>query len=41
MIVEVLDGLAANGPDGNGEVETRVRERAEALCRAFPIYEGL
>ncbi len=41
LIVEVLDGLAANGPEGNGAVEASVRERAEALCRAFPIYDGL
>ena len=38
LIVEVLDGLAANGPDGNGEVEESVRARAQALCDRFPIY---
>ena len=37
MILEVLDGLAAN-PDDNGAVERRVRERVEALCARFPIY---
>ncbi len=37
MIVEVLDGLAAN-PDGNGEVEARVRDRVVELCSRFPIY---
>jgi glycine hydroxymethyltransferase len=41
MIVEVVDGLAAKGEDGNGDVEARVRERAIALCRRFPIYAGL
>lgn len=38
LIVEVMDGLAANGEDGNAEVEARVRDRAVALCRRFPIY---
>jgi glycine hydroxymethyltransferase len=41
MIVEVVDGLAANGPEGNGGIEAAVRERAIALCRRFPIYPGL
>jgi glycine hydroxymethyltransferase len=38
MIAEVLDGLAANGVDGNQEVEARVKEKAVNLCRRFPIY---
>ncbi len=37
MIVEVLDGLAAN-PDANGDTENGVRERVLALCKRFPIY---
>jgi glycine hydroxymethyltransferase len=41
LIVEVLDGLAANGPDGNGEVEARVKDKVKMLCGRFPIYEGL
>ncbi|UWQ98901.1 serine hydroxymethyltransferase [Rhodobacteraceae bacterium S2214] len=40
-IVEVVDGLAANGPDGNGEVEAKVRAEVEALCDQFPIYPEL
>ncbi len=40
MILEVLDGLAANGEDGNGDVENRVREQAIALTGRFPIYTG-
>ena len=40
-IVEVLDGLAANGPEGNGDVETAVKEKVEALCGRFPIYPNL
>ncbi len=39
-IVEVLDGLAANGPEGNSAVEKDVREKVRALCERFPIYEG-
>ena len=37
LIVEVLDGLAAN-PDDNGAVEQRVRAEVERLCARFPIY---
>ncbi|MDG1115677.1 MAG: serine hydroxymethyltransferase [Flavimaricola sp.] len=40
-IVEVVDGLAANGEDGNAEVEDKVRAEVEALCDRFPIYPGL
>jgi len=38
LIVEVLDGLAKNGDAGDGQIEARVREKATALCRRFPIY---
>ncbi|MGI9452061.1 MAG: serine hydroxymethyltransferase, partial [Geminicoccaceae bacterium] len=38
MIAEVLEGLAANGPDDNRGVEAKVKEEAVALCRRFPIY---
>ena len=41
MIVEVVDGLAANGEDGNGAVEMAVKAKVEALCARFPIYETL
>ena len=37
MIVEVLDGLAAN-PDDNRAVEDRIRAEVESLCARFPIY---
>jgi glycine hydroxymethyltransferase len=40
MILEVLDGLAAN-PDDNAPVEQRVRERVRRLCARFPIYPTL
>ena len=38
MIADVLDGLAANGPEGNGAVEAGVRARVTALTERFPIY---
>lgn len=40
-ITEVVDGLAANGADGNGAVEEKVRGEVAALCARFPIYPGL
>ncbi len=40
-IVEVTDGLAANGEDGNDAVETKVRGEVEAMCARFPIYASL
>ncbi|QQA43295.1 serine hydroxymethyltransferase [Pelagovum pacificum] len=40
-IVEVVDGLAANGDEGNADVEAKVKAEVEALCEKFPIYPGL
>jgi glycine hydroxymethyltransferase len=40
-IVEVTEGLAANGEDGNGAVEAKVKAEVEALCDRFPIYPNL
>ena len=40
MILEVLDGLATNGPDGNAQVEQAVRRKVGELCARFPIYQG-
>ena len=40
-IVEVVDGLAANGEDGNAHVEAAVRAKVATLCAQFPIYPGL
>jgi len=37
LIVEVLNGLVANGDD-NAAVESSVRARVEDLCRRFPVY---
>ena len=38
MIADVLDGLAANGAEGNAQVEADVRARVTALTARFPIY---
>ncbi|MDB4111083.1 serine hydroxymethyltransferase [Yoonia sp.] len=40
-IVEVTEGLAANGEDGNGAVEDKVKSEVEAMCDRFPIYPKL
>lgn len=40
-IVEVVDGLAANGEEGNAEVEAKVRSEVQALCAQFPLYPSL
>ncbi|QYK43195.1 MAG: serine hydroxymethyltransferase [Paracoccaceae bacterium] len=41
LIVEVVDGLAAHGEDGNSTVEEAVKAKVAALCARFPIYPGL
>ncbi|MFC3703154.1 serine hydroxymethyltransferase [Devosia honganensis] len=38
LIIEVLDGLKANGEDNNGAVEAGVREKVKLLTDRFPIY---
>jgi glycine hydroxymethyltransferase len=38
-ILEVLDGVAKNGPEGNQAVEKAVREKVKKLCARFPIYD--
>ncbi|WGV16199.1 serine hydroxymethyltransferase [Fuscovulum ytuae] len=40
-ITEVVDGLAANGEEGNAAVEAKVKAEVEALCHRFPIYPNL
>ncbi len=40
-IIEVVDGLAANGEDGNADVEAKVRAEVDAMCANFPIYPNL
>ena len=38
LIAEVLDGLAANGEEGNAAVEQAVKAKAHELTARFPIY---
>ena len=38
LIAKVLDGLAANGEEGNAAVEAEVRNAVRGLCAQFPIY---
>jgi glycine hydroxymethyltransferase len=38
LIIEVLDGLAKNGEEGNARVETTVKRRVQMLTGRFPIY---
>ena len=40
-IIEVVDGLAANGEEGNAEVEERVKAEVAAMCARFPMYPNL
>ena len=40
-IVQVVDGLAANGEDGNADVEAQVRQEVSTLCTQFPLYPNL
>ena len=40
-IVEVVDGLAANGEAGNAGVEAKVRAEVAELCARFPLYDTL
>jgi len=41
MVADVLEGLSANGEEGNGAVEAEVKQRVRALCARFPIYQDL
>jgi glycine hydroxymethyltransferase len=38
LVVETLDGLAANGEEGNAAVEASVKQRVHELTRRFPVY---
>lgn len=40
-IVEVVDGLAKNGDEGNSAVEAKVKAEVKALCAKFPMYPTL
>ena len=41
LIIEVLDGLAANGEENNSAVEAQVRAKVKTLTDRFPIYGQL
>ena len=41
LIAEVVDGMARNGDEGDGQIEQRVRDRVAELCDRFPIYPEL
>lgn len=41
LIAEVVDGLAKNGPEGDAQIEGRVRGKVGELCDAFPVYPGM
>ena len=40
-IVEVVEGLAVNGEEGNGAVEAKVKAEVAEMCARFPIYPNL
>ncbi|WP_319546765.1 serine hydroxymethyltransferase [Ruegeria conchae] len=40
-IIEVVDGLAANGEEGNAAVEAKVKAEVAELCAKLPIYPNL
>ncbi|RJE88003.1 serine hydroxymethyltransferase [Paracoccus onubensis] len=40
-IVEVVDGLAANGEENNAAIEDKVRAEVAELCARFPLYPDL
>jgi len=41
LIVEVVDALAASGPEGDPDVEASVKARVRTLCEHFSLYPGL
>ena len=41
MIIEVVDGLASNGAENNGEIEAAVAAKVADLCAKFPMYPNL
>lgn len=41
LIIEVVEGLAANGAEGNSAVEEKVRAEVATLCAGFPLYPDL
>jgi len=39
MTMAVIDGLAANGEEGNAKIESAVREETHDLVSRFRIYD--
>lgn len=39
-IIEVMDGLVANGEEGNAAAEQGVRMRVHDLCKKYPLYSA-
>ena len=40
-IIEVVDGLAINGKEGNHAVEEKVKSEVALLCAKYPLYPNL
>jgi glycine hydroxymethyltransferase len=40
LITQVIDGLAKNGAEGDGQIEEAVRAEVAELCARFPVYPG-
>ena len=40
-IIEVVDGLAKNGEEGNSTVEEKIKSEVATLCSKYPIYPNL
>ena len=40
-IIEVVDGLAENGEEGNSAVEEKVKSEVAILCAKYPLYPNL
>ena len=40
-IVEVVDGLAAHGEDGNAAIEEKVKAEVAKMCAKHPVYPGM
>ncbi|MFV0244165.1 MAG: serine hydroxymethyltransferase [Qingshengfaniella sp.] len=40
-ITEIVDALAAKGPEGDAAIEARIRDEVLEMCTAFPIYPGV
>ena len=40
-IIEVVDGLAENGEEGNSDAEEKVKSEVATLCAKYPLYPNL